>query len=106
MWVQLLGEDGFKGTAPVDSFPANKYGLKNMIGNVWEWTNDWWSTKFSNEKAINPTGPSEGKDKVRKGGSFMCIKSVCYRHRCAARQFNTPDSSSSNVGFRCAKDFS
>ncbi|XP_053209774.1 formylglycine-generating enzyme-like [Panonychus citri] len=102
------GEDGYKGTAPIDSFPPNAFGLKNMVGNVWEWTSDWWSVQFDSGDGpkLNPKGPETGTDKVRKGGSFMCIKSSCYRHRCAARQFNTPDSSSSNVGFRCAKDFS
>ena len=48
-------------------------------------------------------GPKDGKDKVKKGGSFMCHKDYCYRYRCAARSQNTPDSSAHNLGFRCAK---
>lgn len=93
------GEDGFKGTAPVTTFPANKYGLKNMVGNVWEWTSSWWSTLPGDSKNL-----PNGIDKVKKGGSFMCSKAFCYRHRCAARSFNTPNSSASNLGFRCAAD--
>lgn len=50
------------------------------------------------------SGPSSGTDKVKKGGSFLCHKSYCYRYRCAARSQNTPDSSASNLGFRCAAD--
>ena len=83
-------EDGWKGTAPVTEFPPSKFGHKNMIGNVWEWTQDWWS--------------EEEVDKVKKGGSFMCHKDYCYRYRCAARSQNTPDSSAHNLGFRCASD--
>jgi len=83
-------EDGYSGTNPVTSFPASKFGNKNMIGNVWEWTEDWWT--------------EERVDKVKKGGSFMCHKDYCYRYRCAARSQNTPDSSAHNLGFRCAKD--
>ncbi|KAJ6216380.1 hypothetical protein RDWZM_007537 [Blomia tropicalis] len=97
-------DDGFFGTAPVDTFPSNQFGLKNMVGNVWEWTADWWSARPRLDQVHNPTGPNTGTDKVKKGGSFLCHKTYCYRYRCAARSFNTPDTSSSNVGFRCAAD--
>ncbi|XP_065340359.1 formylglycine-generating enzyme isoform X1 [Cloeon dipterum] len=89
------GEDGFEGTCPVDEFPENKFGLKNMLGNVWEWTEDWWTV---------PHRDLPKMDKVKKGGSFLCHKSYCYRYRCDARSQNTPDSSASNLGFRCARD--
>lgn len=97
-------DDGYFGTAPVTSFPPNKYGLKNMVGNVWEWTADWWTNRHFSHHEENPTGPHQGKEKVKKGGSFMCHKKYCYRYRCAARSQNTPDSSASNLGFRCAAD--
>lgn len=98
-------EDGYMSTAPVDSFPPNKFGLYNMVGNVWEWTNDWWGINHPKRLVDNPEGPPSGKDKVKKGGSYLCHKSYCYRYRCAARGYNTPDSSASNLGFRCAKSF-
>ncbi|KAF6101303.1 sulfatase modifying factor 1 [Phyllostomus discolor] len=102
--VADTGEDGFRGTAPVASFPPNAYGLYDMVGNVWEWTSDWWAVHHSAEDSRNPKGPPSGKDRVKKGGSYMCHKSYCYRYRCAARSQNTPDSSASNLGFRCAAD--
>uniref|UniRef100_A0A8C2PDG5 Sulfatase-modifying factor enzyme-like domain-containing protein n=1 Tax=Capra hircus TaxID=9925 RepID=A0A8C2PDG5_CAPHI len=102
--VTNTGEDGFRGTAPVDAFPPNGYGLYNIVGNAWEWTSDWWTVHHSVEEMINPKGPPSGKDRVKKGGSYMCHKSYCYRYRCAARSQNTPDSSASNLGFRCAAD--
>uniref|UniRef100_A0A669PHU6 Sulfatase modifying factor 1 n=1 Tax=Phasianus colchicus TaxID=9054 RepID=A0A669PHU6_PHACC len=97
-------EDGYKGTAPVTAFPPNGYGLYNIVGNAWEWTSDWWAVHHSTDEAHNPKGPLSGTDRVKKGGSYMCHKSYCYRYRCAARSQNTPDSSASNLGFRCAAD--
>lgn len=97
-------EDGYEGTSPVTAYPPNKYGLHNTVGNAWEWVQDWWTIRHSSEPASNPTGPESGKDKVKKGGSYMCHVSYCYRYRCAARSQNTPDSSACNLGFRCAGD--
>ena len=97
-------EDGYIGTAPVDSFPPNSYGLLNMAGNVWEWVGDWWSIRHSDQFQSDPVGPPSGKDKVKKGGSYICHPYYCYRYRCAARSQNSPDSSASNLGFRCARD--
>ncbi|KAJ8370536.1 hypothetical protein SKAU_G00105640 [Synaphobranchus kaupii] len=99
--TQNTGEDGYTRTSPVMSFPANGYGLYNMVGNVWEWTSDWWSVHHTTDELHNPKGPETGQDRVKKGGSYMCHKSYCYRYRCAARSQNTPDSSASNLGFRC-----
>nr|XP_055238139.1 formylglycine-generating enzyme isoform X1 [Gorilla gorilla gorilla] len=70
--VTNTGEDGFQGTAPVDAFPPNGYGLYNIVGNAWEWTSDWWAVHHSAEETLNPKGPPSGKDRVKKGGSYMC----------------------------------
>lgn len=100
-----LAEDGFAGTSPVDAFPPNGYGLYGIIGNAWEWCGDWfdsrhhvWATRS------NPVGPSGGAAKVIKGGSYLCHKSYCNRYRVAARTSNTPDSATTNMGFRCVRD--
>ncbi|KAA0186468.1 hypothetical protein HAZT_HAZT007614 [Hyalella azteca] len=92
------GSDGCAGRCDVSRFPPNAYGLHNIIGNVWEWVEDWWTVDHVNGKSP----PSFGTDKVKKGGSFMCTEQYCYRYRCAARSQNTPDSTASNLGFRCA----
>lgn len=98
-------EDGYHATCPVTALPEqNKYGVKNLIGNAWEWVSDWWEVHHTTTPKDNPRGPSKGVDKVKKGGSYMCIKEHCYRYRCGARSQNTPDSSASNLGFRCAGD--
>lgn len=97
--------DGFIGTAPAQSFEQNGYGLYNVSGNVWEWISDWFSpAAYSTEPRDNPQGPPGGDRRSMRGGSFLCHKSYCNRYRVAARNSNTPDSSSSNIGFRCAAD--
>ena len=86
--------DGYLGTAPADAYGAqNAYGLHNMVGNVWEWTADLWRVDSGHSS-----------DRVKKGGSYLCHKSYCYRYRCAARSFNSGDTGASNLGFRCAAD--
>ncbi|XP_050537325.1 formylglycine-generating enzyme [Daktulosphaira vitifoliae] len=97
-------EDGWATTAPVNEFIPNGYGLYNMIGNVWEWTSDFWNTHHIQKFTKNPKGPHNGKEKIKKGGSYLCHKDHCYRYRCAARSQNTADSSASNLGFRCAQN--
>ncbi|KAK3742480.1 hypothetical protein QZH41_016467 [Actinostola sp. cb2023] len=96
--------DGYEGTCPITAFPPNGYGLYNMVGNAWEWTADWWGIRHSKDFQDNPTGPPGGQDKVKKGGSYMCHKSYCYRYRSASRSQNSPDTTASNLGFRCAAD--
>lgn len=97
------GEDGYIGTAPVDAFKPNGFGLYNVAGNVWEWCSDWFSATYHvNGPRVNPTGPPSGTTKVMRGGSYLCHKSYCNRYRVAARTSNTPDSSTGNMGFRCA----
>jgi formylglycine-generating enzyme required for sulfatase activity len=100
-----LAEDGYAGTAPVDAFPPNGFGLHNMTGNTWEWCHDWFDSAWHpTEMRRNPIGPSRGISKVMKGGSYLCHHSYCNRYRVAARSCNTPESSASNAGFRCVRD--
>ena len=101
-------DDGYRGTAPVDAFPPNAYGLYNMTGNVWEWCADWFSVDYhllaGKRDRDNPSGPPRGDRRVMRGGSYLCHKSYCFRYRVAARSANTPDSSTGNLGFRCVRD--
>ncbi len=97
------GDDGYAGTSPVEAFSPNGYGLYSITGNAWEWCGDWFDATFHRTAGRqNPQGPQTGTARVMKGGSFLCHKSYCNRYRVAARSSNTPDSSASNVGFRCA----
>jgi formylglycine-generating enzyme required for sulfatase activity len=111
--------DGYEGTSPVASFPANGYGLYDMIGNVWEWTEDWYRSRHPDEPqkaCCTPTNPrgatkSESYDpcqpnidiprKVLKGGSHLCAPNYCRRYRPAARHPEPVDTSTCHVGFRC-----
>ena len=98
-------KDGYEGTAPVDTFEPNGYGLYNMSGNVWEWCGDWWSATYHLDgPRQDPQGPPEGQAKVTKGGSYLCHVSYCNRYRVAARTHNTPDSSTGHIGFRLVRD--
>ena len=98
------GDDGYTGTCPVDAFPPNGFGIYSITGNAWEWCSDWFSTDYHRDAdRNNPAGPPSGTSKVTKGGSFLCHKSYCNRYRVAARSSNTPDSSTSNTGFRCCR---
>lgn len=97
--------DGYKGTAPARSFPANNYGLYNVSGNVWEWCSDWFSPTYHvYDTKENPKGIPNGTSKVIRGGSYLCHESYCNRYRVAARSSSTPDSSTGHMGFRCVKE--
>jgi formylglycine-generating enzyme len=118
---QNLNADGFERTSPVTAFPPNGYGVHDMIGNVWEWTTDWYSRQHDADapKACcipeNPRGgqadasydPSQPNikipRKVIKGGSHLCAPNYCRRYRPAARHAEAIDTSTSHVGFRCVR---
>jgi formylglycine-generating enzyme required for sulfatase activity len=98
-------EDGHLTTAPVKSYRPNGFGLWNTAGNVWEWCSGWFSpTYYAHSAPDDPRGPETGTTRVMRGGSYLCHDSYCNRYRVAARSANTPDSSSGNLGFRCAND--
>ncbi|QOV35870.1 formylglycine-generating enzyme family protein [Streptomyces ferrugineus] len=105
--VHNTAEDGHLTTAPAKSYRPNGHGLWNTAGNVWEWCADWFSpTYYARSPTENPRGPEAGTARVLRGGSYLCHDSYCNRYRVAARSSNTPDSSSGNLGFRCANDAS
>lgn len=110
-------KDGYILTAPVMKYPANKYGLYDMAGNVWEICSDWYDANYyktlsENELTINPKGPKtwnyprEPNDpkKVVRGGSFLCNDSYCSSYRVSARMPYSKDTGMSHTGFRCVKD--
>ena len=103
-------EPGYGRTAPVGSYPPNGFGLADMAGNVWEWTDDWYvETRFADvAPCCAPRDPRQPQfrvpRKVIKGGSFLCADSYCLRYRPAARRPQMIDTGMSHIGFRCASD--
>jgi sulfatase modifying factor 1 len=115
---QNLRTDGYERTSPVDAFPPNGYGVHDMIGNVWEWTSDWFVPGHERERVkaccvpSNPRGPREADSydprqpeiriprKVLKGGSHLCAPNYCRRYRPAARMPQAIDTSTCHLGFR------
>ncbi|MEJ2865530.1 formylglycine-generating enzyme family protein [Actinomycetospora flava] len=96
-------DDGYLTTAPVKTYRANGLGLWQTVGNVWEWCADRFAADwYARSPEQDPVGPEEGAARVMRGGSYLCHDSYCNRYRVAARTSNTPESSSGNLGFRCA----
>jgi formylglycine-generating enzyme required for sulfatase activity len=116
---QNLLDDGYERTSPVTAYPPNKYGIHDMIGNVWEWTSDWYAAKHQSDAPKTccvPASPRSAPEeasydpgmpeiriprKVIKGGSHLCAPNYCRRYRPAARHAEPIDTSTSHVGFRC-----
>ena len=110
---------GVGGTAEVGSYPANGYGLFDMIGNVWEWTSDYYTPRHV-RLSDRPVDPQKRRNllarasadeafpatarRVLKGGSFLCSPEYCLRFRPAARSPQSEDTGMSHIGFRCARD--
>ena len=115
--VHNSGADGYESTSPVGSYPANGYGLYDLIGNVWEWTTDWYQEHARLEAACcgssNPRGGKREESfdprmpaikiprRVIKGGSYLCAPNYCRRYRPAARRPQPVDTSTCHLGFRC-----
>jgi formylglycine-generating enzyme required for sulfatase activity len=98
-------EDGFIGTAPANAYEPNGYGLFCVVGNVWEWCEDFFSPGYHRTTAsVDPINIEPTVSRSLRGGSFLCHDSYCNRYRVAARSSNTPDSSASNIGFRVVRE--
>jgi sulfatase modifying factor 1 len=116
------GESGWRRTAPVGSFPPNGFGLYDMAGNAWEWTDDWWTSRHpadaerpccvphnprggAVEDSFDPAQPQfHVPRKVIKGGSHLCADSYCLRYRPAARRPQMVDTGMGHIGFRTVTD--
>jgi sulfatase modifying factor 1 len=125
------GAEGWVGTSPVGTFPENGFGLVDCIGNVWEWTTDFYTARHAPPaSSAEPVDRADGRgggcrcgpashDDVRaaasaepgsttprrvlKGGSHLCAPEYCLRYRPAARTPQAEDTATSHIGFRCAR---
>src|SRR5215469_2115541 len=107
------GEDGYVGSSPVKKFPPNGYGLYDMVGNVWQWTSDWYRPDYyqelasANAVARNPQGPESSYDpsepglkkRVQRGGSFLCTDQYCSRYVVGTRGKGEVSTGTNHVGF-------
>ena len=103
-------EDGYVGIAPVSCYAANDYGAYDLIGNVWEWTANWYAPGHNPDDNHNPQGPAQQDSydknnagfpvRVIKGGSYLCAPNFCMRYRPAARHAQDTGLGSGHIGFR------
>ncbi|MEZ4810666.1 MAG: formylglycine-generating enzyme family protein [Allomuricauda sp.] len=110
-------DDGYLNKAPVGSYPPNGYGLYDMVGNVWEMTQDWYNLEYykdlaaQNDTILNPKGAEKpynpynpyANEKVIRGGSFLCNANYCASYRVSARMATSTDSAQEHMGFRTVK---
>ncbi|MBS1997094.1 MAG: formylglycine-generating enzyme family protein [Cyanobacteria bacterium SZAS LIN-2] len=116
--VTDAASDGHKGIAPVAQYPANKYGLYDMAGNVWEWCSDWYRADYyaklaeANKGVVrNPQGPQDSwdpaepteKKRVHRGGSFLCTDQYCTRYMVGTRGKGEVNTGANHLGFRCVR---
>ncbi len=94
--TESYAEDGYRFTAPVGVYPPNPWGLYDMIGNAWEWVNDWFAP-IPAERRADPTGPATGKMRVDKGGGWDTRTRDISCHR---RDGNNPADLFEKRGFR------
>jgi formylglycine-generating enzyme len=107
--LENRGDDGFRQSSPVKTFPPNAYGLYDLSGNVWEWCSDWYRPDYyRNSPDRNPVGPVSSVDplepgipkRVQRGGSFMCSDNYCIGYRVAARMKGDLTTGTFHCGFR------
>jgi formylglycine-generating enzyme required for sulfatase activity len=98
--------DGFAGTAPVGCYEANKLGIYDLIGNVWEWTTSPYYARHdfsampSHPQGFDPAQPDEKDVAVVKGGSYLCSPDYCMRYRPEARIGQSKGLGTAHIGFR------
>ena len=96
--------DGYGGTSPVGSFPANAWGLHDMAGNIWCWCADWYDAEFYGKSSgNNPVGPATGSQRVRRGGSWLSSHNYEGALRVAYRGHAAADRTTNHTGFRCVQ---
>lgn len=99
------GNDGFRGTSPVDQFPRNPFGLYDMAGNVWCWCSDWYDADYYARSPIeNPTGPRQGEERLRRGGCWLSSSNYGGGLRIGYRDHAPPSESTNHTGFRCVRN--